>query len=209
MQSKNSPQQQCHWLAKKFTMMDRYVHAIAACNNRIIILSLFPFSPCNYLIQGYILGWLFSSFRNFLRFDGKFDCQILQFFFGHFVHEKNHFSISEPPFLTLLLRITDRQQKESMWMLAWVQSCMLVKKRYVLSAFFCIFLLMNIDSLFLIRILTFSFPFLNRSNPMGFRKGFKKEWQAHCLSSSPALCFWPRTTIVIDQGCCGSHVFSL
>jgi len=113
---------------------------------------LFPFSPCTYLTHVYIFGWLFRSFWTFLRFEGKFDHQFLHFFLWLFCAQKNHFSISEPPFFSLLLRITDRQWRELMWMLAWVQSCMLIQKRYVLSAFFAFFVdeywqpISNLDS---------------------------------------------------------------
>jgi len=110
----------------------------------------------------------------------------LKIFFGHFWHEKNHFSISEPPFLTILLRITDRWWRESMWMLAWAQSCMLIQKRYVLSAFFAFLLLMNIDSLFLIQILTFSFPFFKQIHSDRFQEELQEKPQVHRLPSSPA-----------------------
>jgi len=99
--------------------------------------------------------------------------------------KKNHFSISEPPFLTILLRITDRWWRESMWMLAWAQSCMLIQKRYVLSAFFAFLLLMNIDSLFLIQILTFSFPFFKQIHSDRFQEELQEKPQAHRLPSSP------------------------
>jgi len=78
------------------------------------------------------------------------------------------------------------------------------QKRNVLSAFFAFFVgeywqpISNSDShLFL--------SFLNRSNPIGFRKGFKQHMACH---HQPLCVFWPRTTMVIDQGCCGGHNFS-
>jgi len=63
------------------------------------------------------------------------------------------------------------------------------QKRYVLSAFFAFLLVVVIDSLIPIQILTFSFPFFNQIDSYWFQEGCQEKWQAHGLSSSPALCF--------------------
>ena len=72
-----------------FTMIDTgKLLAVAVYNNKIILLP-FPFSPCAYLTQVYIFGWLFRTFRTFLRFEGKIDCRFFENFLWSFLAWKN------------------------------------------------------------------------------------------------------------------------
>jgi len=114
------------------------------------------------------------------------------FFFGRFVHEKKPFLNQWASFFLPSSAHHWQAMKR-----VNVDACMSAimhahSKTVCFECIFRFFLFMNIDSLFLIRILTVSFLFLNRSNPIGFRKVFKKEWQVHRLSLSPTLCFWAK-----------------
>jgi len=121
--------------------------------------------------------------------------------------KKNHVSINERSFLTILLRIIDRRWREFIWMLAWVQSCMRIKKGMFWVHFlrFCWWWLLTV--LFQFRFSPFPSHFLTRSIPIGFRKGVKKNDKHMACHHHPLCVFWPRTTMVVDRGCCGGHIF--
>ena len=132
--------------------------AVTVCNNKIILLP-FLFSPCAYLMQVYIFGWLFRTFRTFLRFEGKFDCRFFENFLWSFLAWKKTISQSVsllflPFFCTLL---TGDEESRCGCLHERNHACS--SKKGMFWVHFSLFLLMNIDSLFLIRILTFSFPF--------------------------------------------------
>ena len=135
-----SPQQCHHQLAKRnFTMIDTgKLLAIAVCNNKIILL---PFSYLTLYLSHTCLHFrlIVQDFRTFLRFKGKFDCRLLQFFFGHFEHEKNHFSISEPPFLLFFCASLTGNKELLCGCLHEHNHACSSKKGYVLSAFFQFF----------------------------------------------------------------------
>jgi len=129
------------------------------------------------------------------------------FLWSSFACKDNQNSLKKSPFSAILLHFVNWQWKEGIRMIVMLQICNLIK-RYIFSAVFAIFLLVHFDSLFSIKILTFSFHFYSVPFPVVSRR-FLWIIDKHIACPHELLCFFlPKTTMVVDQGCCSrSHLF--